>query len=210
DETGALALVSDKNGKNEVSATVSFNEKAITVQQITPDTHLVVTTTPHGLSKGEAFQFDNLTNPNGVETGKTYYVAKVESDDSFFFPDPPGCDLKVLGSADGGSMSAGKLESGGFSLSGKATVIFTYGGTVGDGNPLPSADWSIKVFGQLTGQFAVKKVVEGDLTVTLGSTDGTAYGITIQHAADGTVTIPEWAFTIDGNLHIGKPDGNGA
>src|SRR5262249_31947243 len=127
DETGALALVSDKNGKNEVSATVSFNEKAITVQQITPDTHLDGTTTPHGLSKGEAFQFDNLTNPNGVETGKTYYVAKVESDDSFFFTDTPGSDLKVLGSADGGSMSAGKLESGGFSLSGKATVIFTYG-----------------------------------------------------------------------------------
>src|SRR5262249_42814997 len=84
-----------------------------------------------------------------------------------------------------------------------------YGGPPRDGNPQPAADWTIKVFGQLTGQFAVKKVVEGDLTVTLGSTDGTAYGITIQHAADGTVNIPEWAFTIDGNLHVGKPDGNG-
>src|SRR5262249_18046136 len=141
-----------------VSATVSFNEKAITVQQITQDTNVVITTTPHGLTKGEAFQFNNLTNPHGVETGKTYYVLEVESDYNFFFTDMPGSDEKVDGSADGGSMSAGKLESGGFSLSGRATVIFTYAGTVGDGNPLPSADWSLKVFGQLTGQFSVKQV----------------------------------------------------
>src|SRR5262249_25689561 len=84
-----------------------------------------------------------------------------------------------------------------------------YGGPPRDGNPQPAADWTIKVSAQLTGQFSVKQVVQGDLTVTLGSTDGSAYGITIQHAADGTVTIPEWAFTIDGNLHIGKPDGQG-
>jgi hypothetical protein len=208
-ETGALALVNDKNGKNEVSATVSFNQKSITVQQITSDTNEVITTSPHGLTEGEAFQFDNLTDAFGVETGKTYYVLQVLNEEAFNFTDTPGSNFKVQGSAEGGSMSAGKLESGGFSLSGKATVIFTYGGTVGDGNPLPNADWSLKVFGQLTGQFSVKKVVQGDLSVTLGSTDGSKYGITIQHAKDGTVTFPEWAFTIDGNLHIGKPDGQG-
>src|SRR5262249_39989151 len=135
--------------------------------------------------------------------------AQVVSDDAFFFTDTPGSDLKVDGSADGGAISAGKLDTGGFSLSGKATGLFTYAGTLGCGNPLPSAHSSLKVFGQLTGQFSVKQVVQGDLTVTLGSTDGSTYGITIQHAADGTVTIPAWAFTIDGNLHVGKPDGNG-
>src|SRR5262249_26611832 len=39
--------------------------------------------------------------------------------------------------------------------------------------------------------------------------NGPEYGITIQHDADGKVTIPDWAFTIDGDLHVGKPDGNG-
>lgn len=212
DETGSLSLITDGSAGNSVTATASFGgDESVGVSAISQRINSAVhTAAPHNLAAGDAFQFEGLVDPDNVANDTTYYVFQVLDDETFYFSETPTGDAVDDASADAGGdvVVAGKFKAGGFSLAGNVQVTFAFldHATIPD----PKDGWSIKIAGGVNGEFAAASgVLSGSFGVVLGSSDFTVPGIVIQSDAQGTVTIPQWAFVVNGDVKFGKSDGKG-
>src|SRR5262249_7937135 len=62
----------------------------------------------------------------------------------------------------------------------------------------------IEIYGQVDGTFNLpSSSISGNFTVTLGSNNGSTAGIIIRADNTNGVTVPDWGFSLDGQVHVG-------
>src|SRR6516164_6708781 len=131
DRAGRFSFLDATNGQSTITATVSWGDTNVDVEDIgAVGPGVVRTQSMHRLGVGDPVSFKGLVNPTGkLVDGQTYYVREVLSPTAFEISDSLTGPL-VPGTATGGKLEQQPWQAAGLSFSGTVQVTFQYDGTV--------------------------------------------------------------------------------